>query len=437
MKTGIVPENGMVITTDTQFAPGVYVLPDGIQIAADNITISGQNTMLVSPVQKGAGIHAAGHSNLTIRDLSISGYYYGIRLDHCPNPTIERVTIRNTHEIEGIGTFLRLWLPLEEAYGGAILLHDVTGGTVRECDLQHQMNGVLLYLCNGVTVDQINASFNSGWSVYLSQTMESTIQDNQLDFCNRVFKVGDGASRAEADAAGIVLVKSASRNKILRNSCLAGGDGIFVAGYEHPGMIDPCNDNLFEENDCRLSPNNAIESTFSQGNVFRKNNCSRSNYGLWLGYSWENTLEDNLVELNRFSGIALEHGFDFMMQNNQIRHNGEGVRLFTRGVLEYWRGHEVTYNVTLENNHITGNRSGILAYTGDETTDEECHHFHLKHNTFHDNRVGAYFRRVQNCQVEDNIFRKNVEAGLRLVDNPGVTIGENEFEDNDIDVERL
>ncbi len=309
---------------------------------------------------------------------------------------------------------------------------------MRGCDVQHQMNGILLYGCSGLTVERNNASFNSGWGVYLSASSDNIVQDNQLDFCNRLFRrPEDGSIRVEADAAAIVLVFGSSRNQFLRNSCLCGGDGIFVAGYRHPGDIQPCNDNLFEQNDCRLSPNNAVELTFSRGNVFRRNDCSRSNYGFWMGFSWDNLIEDNTIEFNRWTGIAAEHAHDLSIRNNRIRLNGDGVRLWTRGgaVVPYWKGFEVSYNVALEDNLFEQNTSGFVGYTGAETTIRDCYNFDLKGNTFRDNRVGAQFKRVSDCSVIDNTFAGNIEAALRLIGQPDVRLGSNTFEGNARDVD--
>jgi parallel beta-helix repeat protein len=425
------PSDGMTITQNTRFTPGVYVLPHGITLAADHIILDGGGALIVSPESSGAGIHVDGRHDLTIRNIRISGYVHGIRADHCADLTIENVHVRDTAEIEGIDTFLYLWHPLEKAYGGAILCHDVHGGAIRACDLQHQMNGVLLYGSSGLTIEKTNASFNSGWGVYLSASDDNVVQDNHLDFCNRLYRRPEsGLIRVEADAAGIVLVYSSSRNRFLRNTCMCGGDGIFVAGYDHKGNQGPCNDNLFEDNDCRYSSNNAIESTFSRGNVFRRNDCSRSNYGFWMGYSWENTLEDNTIELNHVVGIAIEHGHDFMIRHNRIRQNEEGVRLWTRGgpVVQHWPGHEVSYNFRLEDNLIEGNRTGFYGYTGDETTAQDCHDYHLHGNVIRDNRTGARFARVQNCTVERNTFSGNVVSAIYLDGQPGVMVGENAFE---------
>ena len=439
MQENVIPTNGMIVSEDTQFASGVYVLPGGISIAADGVTLVGNDTLILSGMHSGSGIHVTGKRAVAIKDLHISGFYHGVCCDDCEGITIDNVRMRDTWEIAGIDTFLYLWLPVEQVYGGGLLFNRVQNGTVINCDLQHQLNGILLYDCTGITVADNNASFNSGWGVYLSGTHNSIISDNRLDFCNRMFRRPEtGAMRAEADAAGIVMVKGASRNRILRNSCVGGGDGIFVAGYEHPGKNTPCNDNVFEDNDCRLSPNNAIESTFSRGNIFRRNNCSQSNYGFWMGYSWENTLEDNIVEQNRHVGIAIEHGHDFTIRHNQVRHNDEGVRLWTRGgaVVPYWPGHEVSYNFTLEDNLIEHNGTGFAGYTGEETVNQLCHDYELKRNQFVNNRVGASFARVATCHVEENTFVGNVVGAVRLIGEPDVTLSANIMRDNVVDVLR-
>lgn len=436
MANSQIPHDGMIITEDITLTPGIYIVPEGIRVGADNISIVADGVTLISQHQRGVGLSAQGRNGVTIHGLSITGYAHGVHFDDCVHMRLEVVTIRGTAEIEGIDTFLNLWQPLEDVYGGAILFSNVRDSTIQGCDLQHQMHGIQLYGCERITATHNNASFNSGWGVYLSASGECIITDNQLDFCNRVYRrPDDGSIRVEADASGIVLVKGSCGSRFLRNSCLCGGDGIFIAGYQHPGDIQPCNDNLFEDNDCRLSPNNAIESTFSCGNVFRRNDCSRSNYGFWMGFSWENVLEDNLIEMNRFAGIAAEHAHDFIIKGNRVRQNAEGVRLWTRGgaVVPYWKGFEVSYRNELTDNLFEGNRVGFVGDTGAETT-ETCHQFNLHNNQFLDNRIGAVFGRVTKSSLIGNTFAHNVEMAVQRSPLAQIELRDNEFHGNHADL---
>ncbi len=434
MLDNIIPADGMVITESTRFAPGIYPLSQGLTIGADNVTLEGEGVLLVNQTREGVGIQAHDRQNIAVRGISISGFYHGLRFDDCRDVQVDNVRVRDTYEIEGIDTFLYLWHPIEQVYSGAILLNNVQGGVVRDCDFQHQMNGILLYHSGGVTVERCNASFNICWGVYLNGSSGNRILDNRLDFCNRVFRRPEsGAIRVEADAAAIVLVESSCRNHLLRNGCLCGGDGIFIAGYNHKGGKATCDDNLIEDNDCRLSTNNAIESTFARGNIFRRNDCSRSNYGFWMGYSWDNVMEDNIVDSCRMVGIAIEHGHSFIIRGNQISNNREGIRLFTRGgeTLKHWPEWAVSYDYTLENNLIEFNRIGFNGYTGAEIPAEKVSYdLRLRGNTFRSNLTGLRFHRVRQSVVSDNTFENNQQAAV-FVQQPDVEIGENQFSGSD------
>ena len=151
-----------------------------------------------------------------------------------------------------------------------------------------------------------------------------------------------------------------------------------------------------------------------------------------MGYSWDNVLEDNLVEFNRWAGIAIEHGFDFTIRNNRIRLNGDGVRLWTRGgvVVAYWPGHETTYNFELTDNLFESNTIGFNAYSGADSLDQPCHDFVVRGNQFKDNRIGARYGRVENCTLTENTFTANVIAAVQLEGQPGVTTDGNHFEGN-------
>jgi parallel beta-helix repeat protein len=168
-----------------------------------------------------------------------------------------------------------------------------------------------------------------------------------------------------------------------------------------------------------------------RSHIFRRNDCSRSNYGFWMGYSWDCVLEDNHVEFNRWVGIAIEHGFDFTVKNNRIQRNAEGMRLWTRGggsvLMPYYPAHQVPHHFNITNNHFESNNIGFNGYTGDDTPNINAHDFVLESNTFHDNRVGIRFGRVTACRVKDNRFTKTLEAAIQTSSASDLEIGTNEI----------
>src|SRR5512146_2577537 len=117
-----VPTGGLIITQDTVLDPGVYFLPGGIIIGADGVTLDGNGAMLVGDRRSGRGVTVEGRSNVTIKNLRIREYYHGIYARGCPGLTVTGCQITSTAEVEANTVFLDVWLPLERAYGGGILL---------------------------------------------------------------------------------------------------------------------------------------------------------------------------------------------------------------------------------------------------------------------------------------------------------------------------
>jgi parallel beta-helix repeat protein len=155
-----------------------------------------------------------------------------------------------------------------------------------------------------------------------------------------------------------------------------------------------------------------------------------------MGYSWDNVIEDNIIEFSRWVGIAIEHGHGFVIRNNKIVTNGEGIRLFTRGgeVLKSWPGWEVSYDFTIEDNLFENNKIGFNGYTGKEIVGQDGSGYSLRKNTFRDNRTGVRLFRVGDSHLVDNTFESNVEQAVQLVGNPTITLIDNQFTQNAADV---
>src|SRR6185436_15233896 len=95
----LIPTDGMVITRDTIFAPGVYLLPEGISIAADEVTLDGNGALLVGRGREGRGLSIAGRSNVTVKNLQLQGYYYGMYAHGCRALTIAACRASGTAEV--------------------------------------------------------------------------------------------------------------------------------------------------------------------------------------------------------------------------------------------------------------------------------------------------------------------------------------------------
>lgn len=421
--------NGLTLHTSLTLAPGTYWLPDGLTIAADDVVLEGNGAVLIGG-GGGAGIRINGRSHLTLRHLTLQNFHHAITATNCTHLTLSHVTSRATGEVTANSSFLDIWRPAENPYGGGIFLHRVHDTTIEQCDLQHQMNGLLAYGCQRLTVRHSNASYCSGAGFYLSQTSDSLFEQNVADYCCRYHPRGDqwGQGHLGADAAGFVIVRRSCRNVFRRNLARLGGDGFFLAGLtpqrEHLG----CDDNLFEENDGSYSPNIAFEATFSRGNVYRNNKANHCNYGFWLGFSAECTLLDNQLFHNRRAGIAVENGYGMTVRGNDFRRNSHGVLLWSKYVASFAQAvpaNDTSRNWLIEANRFWRNDKGIrIAANQDhgirpmpaDTPVPPTPHSHTLHaNDLRDNRVGIELEGVKEGEetaVATNTFHNNLEANL-------------------------
>lgn len=443
MTQPIVPTDGMTIDKDTALAPGVYHLPRGISIEADCVTLDGNGAVLAGSDRQGQGIRLNGRSNVTIRNIRLRDYYQGIHARGCRSLTLADNQITSTAEVAPNTIFLDIWRGPEDAYGGAILLWDVADSRIESNDLQHQQNGLLTYHCRHLTARRNQCSYNSGFGVHLFETSDSLFEGNTADYCCR-FEPREGGrhyGHMGADAAGFLIVHGSCRNTFRRNTARLGGDGFFLAGLTPAGEKRGCDDNLFEENDGSLSPNIAFEATFSRGNLFRNNYADRSNYGFWLGFSWDTVVENNRMVMNRQAGIAVENGHGMVVRGNTFQANGHGILIWTRQVESFAQAFpesRTSYDWTIENNTFTRNGKGVRIAAdqdhgiralpagapgvgGAETRPRD--HI-LRGNDIQDNRVGIELVRADRTTIEGNILRGNVEANLRQDDTEG-TLAQN------------
>ncbi len=412
------PTDGLSITEDTTFKPGVYALPKGISIDRDGVRLEGNGAVLVGDQRQGQGVTIEGREKVSIKNLSIRDYYHGIKASHCKDLKIEGCRITSTAEVDANTIFLDIWLPAEKAYGGGIYLHEVEEAEIRENDLQHQQNGLLSYQCRRLRVIRNLANYCSGFGFHLFETSESIFEDNYADYCCRYQPRGEGHGHLGADAAGFLIVYKSSNNVLRNNYARMGGDGFFLAGLTPQLQLVSCDDNLFEGNDASYSPNNGFEGVFSGGNIFRDNIANYCNYGFWLGFARENTLEGNQMAGNRQAGLAVENGFGFVVYENTFTANAHGVLLWSKFAPEIHKplpenltsyDWQIEKNLFRHNNkaiRIAANQDhGIRPYPAPDQqmplTPKPNAHV-IRGNQFANNRRDLDLERVEGTVVEGN-----------------------------------
>lgn len=416
--------NGLRIDADTKLEPRVYLLPEGITIEADNVTLDGQGaTILGADKTSSQGVKVYGRKNITIRNLRVLNYYHGVSIKQSSGIEISHCTITLTTEIQSNTLFLDIWKPAADAYGGAILLEQVTDAKIHDNDIQHQMNGILSYHCKNLEVMSNLANYSSGFGFHLYDTCDSTFANNYADYCCRYY-LTNSSSHLGADATGFLIVYKSCNNMFRKNYARLGGDGFFLAGLTPGGIDVGCNNNLFEENDASYSPNNAFEGVFSKGNTYRGNKANYSNYGFWLGFSSDCTLTDNQIHNNRQAGIAVENGMHFKVSNNDIQNNTHGILLWTRSY-EFLKNiskiNPTSSDWMIERNKLTQNKKairiaadqdhGIRPLHREESSVPPNNHI-IQNNEILDNVIGIELEKAIDTQMDRNLMN-NLVTNLR------------------------
>src|SRR5574342_613030 len=73
--------NELRVSQDTRLEPKVYLLPEGITIDSDNLTLDGQGAIIMGMDKTGQGIKVSGRKNITIKTLRVMNYYHGISIE--------------------------------------------------------------------------------------------------------------------------------------------------------------------------------------------------------------------------------------------------------------------------------------------------------------------------------------------------------------------
>jgi len=352
--TDIPITDDLVITQSVTLQPGTYTIEDVnhdgvIQIAGDDITLDGAGVTLDGVDFGGYGIVMNGHTGLTLRNFTIQGFDYGVRIENASDVLIENSDISGNRKDTS-----STWLDINVAtptYGGGVLFLDVDHSTVQSNTLTHQSTGVELFSShhNAILSNTLSSGpagnetqQNSCWGVRLYTSTHNLIQGNQTDYVDR-----ERYGLSSGDSAGVLLVYHSDENQVIGNSFTHSGDGFFI-GNENGA---PSNHNYIAGNDGSYSPHNAFETTFSEGNVFENNVASHSHYGFWLGYSYNTQVIGNEINDNGAMGIAIEHGHDNAIISNTIASNPTGVRLWDDATddpsVDYIiRGNTLTTNTT-------------------------------------------------------------------------------------------
>lgn len=305
------PIDNCDVRQNTTFSPGVYDLPNGIDICANNIVLdcNGATIMGNGTVPSDAsGLTVNEKTNTTIKNCKIFDFisYTGvgvIRVINSPFTTISN----NKLELESSGYGIYIY----SSYNT-----NITNNTIISISSTSSAAAIVLDLTNFGSISNNNLDSNS-YGIGLSSSNFNIVSNNNL----------------KSNKVGISTLHS-SNNDITNNAVINSDVAIEVksgSAFSPSAHYNTISNNNLKSNKFGIS-NFATDNTKITNNTI----INSSSFGLQLLYGWRDKIEKNTITLSNWGGISI-YG-DGVFEFNNIYNN----------TLNLYNAREI--DITAENN---------------------------------------------------------------------------------------
>jgi len=271
---------------------------DSIVIERDNIVVDGAGyTLQGTNAYQSIGTNVTGRSNVTIENMTIKAFYYGIYLESSLNNSISGNNI-TANSGDGID-----------------LGYSSGNSTISGNDITNNGGGILLFYSSGNSISG-NTFINNG--LFVIHSYQNSVENNTVN--GRPLVYLEGVSNYTVDDAGqVILVKC--DNIVVEGLNLSRTD----VGVE-----------LLETSNSTISGNNITANKWdgillypssSYNSVSGNNITANHDYGIALDSSSGNSISGNNITANNHYGIALGSSSGNSISENNVTNNGGGISL--------------------------------------------------------------------------------------------------------------
>ena len=353
----ISPQGAPIITYDNM----TYTLTDnivsstgGIVVGRDNIIIEGAgHTLQGMGAISSKGVYLSGRTNVTIKDLAIQNFDYGILLDYYSNNNSildNDITANN-----GPGILLDYYSnnnsildnDITANNGAGILLDDSSKNYVSGNNIANNYRGIGLdssnnnfILSNNITANN-NIPGNNGIGIYLSMSSNNYVLGNNITnngigvYPNYSFNNYVSGNNIANNTKGVYLYYYSNNNSILNNDIANNYWGVYLDYYS--------NNNSILDNDITASEYPGVYLYWSSNNYVSDNDIANNYWGVYLdSCSYNNSILNNNV-VNNEKGMCLNSDNNSVSGNNIIANNESGIVL-GQASNNYVLGNNITNN---------------------------------------------------------------------------------------------
>ncbi|MCX6247121.1 MAG: right-handed parallel beta-helix repeat-containing protein [Bacteroidetes bacterium] len=419
-QTRIPITNNMVINSNSniKFIPGDYVFADPelngvIQITGkQNILLDGDSCTVNGTNFGGYMIKIDNSSNIRIQNFdSVFNYKYAVYITNSSHININGNDF-SRNKVDSSG-WIDVWADYQSALGGGVMMYQCRSANIFNNIMKYQNDGIALYHCDSIRAYDNDFAWNTSYGIRMFWTDSCHLYNNLASHINRPL--------TDPSDCGALLMIVSNENRVENNDLSWSGDGVFLGQYQHSATP---NNNYFAYNECSFSPHNAIEATFADGNVYKHNKCNYSDYGFWLGYSFNTIVDSNEVIANFHSGIAIDRGFNNFLSHNTVKGNPMGIEL--------WKGSPISgYSTQLSKDYYIRNN----LFEGNSLALSSINTLHLvaTGNQFNYNQNPSIYLEATSTQdtISNNDFRMPTAYHINNASSNDIYAPGNSFEPND------
>jgi parallel beta-helix repeat protein len=414
---------------------------NGIEIDSDNITIDGNGYLLQGDNSaNSAGVYVSGKNNVTIKNMSISGYPTHIEIrnsaDHniVNNVTVGVIYIHSSSNID-----------INSSEVQYVYLYKANESSITDNDIGYLyilMSQSCTILRNGISSGlDVDGDYwdSSHWDHNI--TISNTMEGRPIYYVKSASDMTFGGSTAmgaffcvNCDSITVDNLDLHENGRIY----LYGTKNSIIKGNGYGVKLVNCSDNYLINNV------KSIRIEHSDKNIIENNTITSSSLTpITLSYAANNTVVNNTISGNNMYGLQVVYSFDNLIRNNSVsgQISSRGISVFGSHRNEIARNKITTVNAdaiyvsSSDDNLFDGNvadtcQTGIRLY--------QCDNNIIKNNTFSNNEYGinllGYMNNVYNNNFINNATQavSNDHAAIFNLDEP---IGGNYWSDWDTPAE--